>query len=292
MIQPLADQNGIRVSFAKFDRPYFVSADRKRLTQLLVNLLSNAVKYNRSGGTVEVTLSPVKAQRLRICVRDSGKGLSAEDLAQLFQPFNRLGQETTEIEGTGIGLVVCKRLVEMMQGSIGVQSTVGVGSMFWVELNLAATAQLPIVADEAMVSQQAPDQHIGRRHTVLYIDENKANRELIEEMLARRPDLHLLSAPNGLQGIALARSARPDVILTDIRLPGASGLQVRKTLLEDPVTRQIPMLAISANAMPGDIEKGLAAGFLSYLTKPFKVSTLMQALDLAIAQVPSAGATD
>lgn len=290
MIQPLADQNGIHVSFAQFDSPCFVRADRTRLTQLMVNLLSNAVKYNGAGGMVEVSFSSVAARRLRVCVRDSGKGLSEEKLGQLFQPFNRLGQEATAIEGTGIGLVVCKRLVEMMQGSIGVDSTVGVGSVFWIELNLAVAAQLPAMAGEAPAPQQAPRQREGRRHTVLYIEDDQANRELVKELVARRPDWYLLSAPDGLQGVALARSEQPDVILTDIHLPGISGLQVRRILLEDPATRHIPMLAISANAMPGDIEKGLAAGFLSYLTKPFKVGALMQALDLALAQTPSAGA--
>jgi PAS domain S-box-containing protein len=289
MIRPLADQNGIQLSFAPVESHCFVHADQTRLTQLMVNLLSNAVKYNRPGGTVEVTFRPVEGRRLRICVRDSGKGLSADDLANLFQPFNRLGQEATSIEGTGIGLVVCKRLVGMMQGSIGVESTLGVGSMFWIELNLAAAAQLPTVADEVL-APQVPHRPAGEPRTVLYIEDDLANRELVEELVARRPDLHLLSAQDGVQGIALARSTQPDVILTDIHLRGISGFEVRRILLEDPLTKHIPMLAISANAMPGDIEEGLAAGFFSYLTKPFKVGALMQALDLAIARSPSAGA--
>lgn len=291
MIQPLAEQNGIQVSIAQFDRPCFVHADRTRLTQLVLNLLSNAVKYNRVGGTVEVTFDSVASGRLRISVRDSGKGLSAEKLAQLFEPFNRLGQEASAIEGTGIGLVVCKRLIEMMDGAIGVESTVGTGSVFWIELNLSATTSLTTVVDEPMALQAMPLLHGSRLHTLLYVEDNPANLTLVEQLLARRADLILLSAMDGAQGVALARSQQPDVILLDINLPGLSGLEVLRILREDPATRTIPVLAISANAMPGDIEKGLAAGFLRYLTKPIKVKELMQALNLAleVAQAPLAG---
>jgi signal transduction histidine kinase len=137
MIEPQAQKSGISVKFPQFDGACFVSADRIRLKQAVVNLLSNAIKYNRVGGTVEMTIGAQPDQRLRISVQDSGEGLPPEKLAQLFQPFNRLGQETTAVEGTGIGLVVCKRLVELMGGSIGVQSTVGVGSVFWIELDQA-----------------------------------------------------------------------------------------------------------------------------------------------------------
>ena len=155
MIEPQAQKSGIRMSFPQFEIPYFVHADRTRVKQVLINLLSNAIKYNRAQGTVEVTCSASTAERIRISVQDTGEGLSPEKLAQLFQPFNRLGQEASAEEGTGIGLVVSKRLVELMGGEIGVESTVGVGSVFWIELNLAAEPQLAAGAAEPLAPIQA-----------------------------------------------------------------------------------------------------------------------------------------
>ena len=282
MIAPLAEQNRIRVNFVQLNHPCVVHADRTRLTQLLVNLLSNAVKYNRTEGSVEVTVASVAPTRLRIQVRDSGHGLSAEKLTQLFEPFNRLGQEASAIEGTGIGLVVCKRLAELMDGAIGAESSVGVGSVFWIELNQSDTPVIAAAADENNATAQMSLLQCGVLHTLLYVEDNRANRELMEQMLAPRADLSLRCACDGAQGIAMARSQRPDVILLDINLPGISGLEVLRILQQDPATRSIPVLAISANAMPGDIEKGLAAGFLRYLTKPLKAKDLMQTLDLAL----------
>ncbi|NDP37675.1 MAG: response regulator [Rhodoferax sp.] len=287
MIDPLAEKAGIRVSFAPFDNPCFVHADRTRLKQVMVNLLSNAIKYNRAGGSVEVTCSTPTAGRIRISVIDSGPGLSENKLAQLFQPFNRLGQESGPQEDTGIGLVVCKRLVEMMGGDIGVQSRVGIGSEFWFELNLAAPPQTAATG-EASALAQAAVQDGAEVRTLLYIEDNPANMELIERLIERRSDLRLLKAGNGSSGIALARMHLPQVILMDINLPGINGFQALKTLREDPATQHIPVLALSANAMPHDIQAGLAAGFLRYLTKPIKIDELMQAFDVALeaAKVP------
>ncbi|MDO8450307.1 MAG: PAS domain S-box protein, partial [Rhodoferax sp.] len=282
MIEPQAQKGGIHVSFPKFDGPYVVSADRTRLKQVLVNLLSNAIKYNRPGGTVEVTCRAVTAQRLRISVQDSGEGLSADKLAQLFQPFNRLGQEAGAEEGTGIGLVVSKRLVELMEGEIGVQSIVGVGSVFWIELNQAAALQLPPDMDgpTAMLRARVHDGMALR--TLLYVEDNRANMQLVEQLIERRPDMRLLSAGDGLRGIALARIHKPDVILMDINLPGISGIEALKILREDPATRHIPVMALSANAMPRDIVRGLEVGFFRYLTKPIRVNDFMEALDTAL----------
>ena len=282
MIEPQAQKTGIGVSFPQFDSPCFVNADRTRLKQVLINLLSNGIKYNRAGGTVEVTCSAPSAQRLRISVQDTGKGLSAEQRAQLFQPFNRLGQEASSEEGTGIGLVVSKRLVELMGGEIGVESTVGVGSVFWFELDLAAAPQLAADADEPPVLTQVPVEHGAGLRTLLYVEDNRANLQLVEQLIARRPDMRLLSAVDGMGGIALARAHQPEVILMDINLPGISGLQALRILHEDPATSHIPVVALSANAMPRDIQKGLAAGFFRYLTKPIKINEFMEALDLAL----------
>ncbi|WP_296444079.1 PAS domain-containing sensor histidine kinase [Rhodoferax sp. UBA5149] len=282
MIEPQAQNRGIRISFPLFDSAFFVNADRTRLKQVVVNLLSNAIKYNKAGGTVEVTCSEVTAGRLRISVQDSGEGLSPEKLDQLFQPFNRLGQEASAEEGTGIGLVVSRRLVELMEGEIGAHSTVGVGSVFWVELNLAAAPQLGPGAAEPPTPMQAPVQPGAVLRTLLYVEDNRANMELVKQLVARRPDMRLLGAEDGARGIALARTHQPQVILMDINLPGISGLQALKILREDPATRHIPVLALSANAMPRDIAKGLEAGFFRYLTKPIKVNAFMEVLDMAL----------
>ncbi|KAF0190820.1 MAG: PAS/PAC sensor hybrid histidine kinase [Gammaproteobacteria bacterium] len=282
MIEPQAQKSGIRISFPQLEIPYFVKADRTRVKQVLINLLSNAIKYNRAGGTVEVACSVNTAERIRISVQDTGEGLSPEKLAQLFQPFNRLGQEASAEEGTGIGLMVSKRLVELMAGEIGVESTVGVGSVFWIELNLAAAQQLAAGTDEPLPLLQAHVPRGAALRTLLYVEDNRANMQLVEQIIARRPDMRLLSAGDGTRGIALARIHQPEVILMDINLPGISGIQALKILREDPVTAHIPVLAISANAMPRDIQKGLEAGFFRYLTKPIKVNEFMEALDMAL----------
>jgi len=281
MIEPQAQKSGIRMGFPRGDAPYFVKADRTRVKQVLINLLSNAIKYNRAGGTVDVTCAN-SAKRIRISVQDTGEGLSPEKLAQLFQPFNRLGQEASAEEGTGIGLVVSKRLVELMGGEIGAVSTVGVGSVFWVELNLAAAPQLAAGTDELLAPHQVRVPHDAALRTLLYVEDNRANMQLVEQLIGRRSDMRLLSAGDGTRGISLARIHQPEVILMDINLPGISGIQALKILREDPATAHIPVLAISANAMPHDIKKGLEAGFFRYLTKPIKVNEFMEALDRAL----------
>jgi CheY-like chemotaxis protein/anti-sigma regulatory factor (Ser/Thr protein kinase) len=282
MIEPQAVKSGIRVTFPQFSIPPFVHADRTRLKQVLINLLSNAIKYNRPQGAVEVTCAASGAGRTRISVRDTGEGLPAAKLEQLFQPFNRLGQEAGTEEGTGIGLVVSKRLVEWMGGTIGVESTVGVGNVFWIELNAAAAPQVAPDPADPVTPMQAPARHGPARHTVLYVEDNRANVQLVEQLIARRPDLRLLSAGDGARGIELARSHHPAVILMDINLPDISGIQALAILRADPDTAQIPVLAISANAMKHDIRRGLDAGFFRYLTKPIKVPEFMDALSAAL----------
>jgi CheY-like chemotaxis protein len=279
MIEPLATKRGIHLHFPVFNVPCFVEADRTRVKQVFVNLLSNAIKYNRIDGTVEVSFNAVNHERLHINVRDTGEGLSTSNLAQLFQPFNRLGKEDSDEEGTGIGLVVSKRLVELMGGTIGAQSTVGVGSEFWIELNLATPHAHPLDIDTELGQYTAPASEGAKVRSLLYVEDNLANMELVAQLVARRPDLRLLRAEDGMRGIALARSHLPDMILMDINLPGISGLQALKLLREDPQTRHIPVVALSANAMPRDIERGMEAGFLRYLTKPIKIAEFMQALD-------------
>jgi signal transduction histidine kinase/AmiR/NasT family two-component response regulator len=282
MIEPQAQKRGIGMRFPRFETPWFVNADRTRLKQVLINLLFNAIKYNKPGGTVSVEciLSPPGA--IRISVRDSGAGLAPEQIAQLFQPFNRLGKETSAEEGTGIGLVVTKRLVELMGGIIGVDSTVGEGSVFWVELDLTTAPQLAFSGnlDPALQQPRLPDGTSLR--TLLYVEDNPANLELVEQIIARRSDLRLLSAADGDLGIEFARAYQPEVILMDINLPGISGVEAMKALHADPLTAHIPVIALSANALASDIEKAIKAGFFNYLTKPIKVNAFMDALDVAL----------
>jgi len=285
MIEPQAQTRGIRMTFPRFDVPCFVAADRTRLKQVLINLLSNAIKYNQAGGTVVVDLAGGTPELVRLNVRDTGPGLPPEKLTQLFQPFNRLGQERGAEQGTGIGLVMSKRLVELMGGVLGVESSVGVGSVFWCELGAAAAPELEAETATAAAVAHAQPQPGAPLRTLLYVEDNPANLKLVEQLIARRPTLRLLTAVDGNMGIQLARAHQPEVILMDINLPGISGIEALNILHDDPVTAHIPVVALSANAMPRDIEKGLAAGFFSYLTKPIKVKEFTEAVDAALESV-------
>jgi CheY-like chemotaxis protein/two-component sensor histidine kinase len=279
-----AEKQGIVLKFVDIEQAMWVVADSMRLKQVMVNLLSNAIKYNRTGGTVNVSVKASVGGYLRISVTDTGEGLRPDKLAQLFESFNRLGRETTNTEGTGIGLVVTKKLTELMGGTIGVKSSFGVGSEFWVEFKAAhapvgvrnsgqlAVQELPLIG--------GPDQP---QCIVLYVEDNLANVDLVEQILARRGNVQMISANDGLQGIAMARHYRPQVILMDIHLLGMSGLEALHVLRLDASTRHIPVIAVSANAMPLDIVNGLSAGFFRYLTKPFQIDRFLEVLDLALA---------
>jgi signal transduction histidine kinase/ActR/RegA family two-component response regulator len=278
MIESLAQKRGIVLTFPEFDDACFVMGDRTRTKQIIVNLLTNAAKYNAPGGRVDVSIATTP-ERVRISVTDTGSGLSAEKLRQLFIPFNRLGQEQGSVQGTGIGLVVTKRLIELMGGEIGVTSDEGVGSVFWVDM-LPASA--PSLDGEAPISAQEPGSRRGSAATVLYIEDNPANMKLVELLIARRPGMSLLMAVNAAEGIEIARTQQPTFILMDVDLPDMSGIEALRILQDDPATAHIPVVALTANAMPRDIRHGLEAGFLRYLTKPIKVAQFMAALDLAI----------
>jgi len=282
MMDPQAQQRGLSMTFPRFEHACFVKSDRTRLKQILINLLSNAIKYNRARGTVVVDYSEPSPDRIRVSIKDTGAGLSPEKQAQLFQPFNRLGQEAGGEEGTGIGLVVTKRLVELMGGAIGVNSTVGTGTIFWIELPSADAPQHAAESEAASAYVPPPVSHGARVRTVLCVEDNPANLKLVEQLIKRRSDLRLLTAVNGTLGVSVARAARPDVILMDINLPDISGIEALKILRDDPGTSHIPVVALSANAMPRDIEMGLKTGFFRYLTKPIRVNEFMDALDAAL----------
>jgi len=281
MIEPQARSRHIQMTFPVLDIPRFIVADHTRVKQVLINLLSNAIKYNRVDGsvTMEVVSS---ADATRISVRDTGLGLAPEQLSQLFQPFNRLGRESGPEEGTGIGLVVTKRLVDLMGGTMGVASTVGEGSTFWCEFKVASPPQYESApAGEVAVVRPALS-HGTPQRTLLYVEDNPANLELVAQLIERRGDLRMMSAADGTLGIESARACLPDVILMDINLPGINGIQAMQVLRADPSTAHIPIIALSANAIPRDIERGLAAGFFNYITKPIKVVEFMEALDVAL----------
>jgi PAS domain S-box-containing protein len=282
MIEPQAQKRGITMTFPHPRSAMFVDADRTRLKQVIINLLSNAIKYNQTNGTVVVDCALTTKERTRISVRDTGAGLPPEMLEQLFQPFNRLGQERSPVQGTGIGLVMSKRLIELMGGLVGVESTVGVGSVFWFELNSAVEPQLEAETMQPAPAGKTPVRAGNPMRTLLYVEDNPANLKLVEQLIARRGDLFLLSAGDGNSGIELARANQPDVILMDINLPGIGGIEALRILHEDPATARIPVVALSANAMPRDIEKGLQAGFFRYLTKPIKIGEFMDTLDSAL----------
>ncbi len=286
MIGPTAQRRHIRLLFPQ-DLKEWVVADRTRLRQVLLNLLSNAVKYNRDKGSVIVDVFTETAGSVRIAVQDTGAGLRPDQLASLFQPFNRLGQEAGKVEGTGIGLVVTKRLVELMGGTIAVKSTAGVGCVFSIELKAAAQVQAPVAApassEAAGVATRVAPEIDAARPLVLHVEDNPANLRLVREILDLRGDLRQISAPDARLGIDLARAHLPQIILLDINLPGLSGLEALALLRADPATARIPVVAITANAMAGDVSRGLAAGFFRYVTKPIDMARLNDAIDAALA---------
>ncbi|MFC0132281.1 hybrid sensor histidine kinase/response regulator [Massilia eurypsychrophila] len=292
LIGAQADKRDIALVFPAVGTPVYIYADLTRVKQVMINLLSNAIKYNRPGGMVTVRCLAVGDNRVRVYVKDTGAGLAPAQIAQLFQPFNRLGQEDSTEEGTGIGLVVTKQLVELMGGQIGVESAPGVGTEFWVEFAAAhepALSTLAVAAPAEGVNAPLPALTPSAQRTLLYVEDNPANLALVELLIERRTDLKLLTAINAHLGIVLARTCQPDLILMDINLPGMSGYGALKVLQSDPATAHIPVMALSANAVPRDIEKGIDAGFFRYLTKPINVVEFMDALDVALHRAAQHG---
>jgi signal transduction histidine kinase/ActR/RegA family two-component response regulator len=283
MMEPLAAARGIRMLFPQ-QVGGVLMADRTRLKQVLLNLLSNAIKYNRDAGAVVVDCAPAGPGRLRISVQDTGMGLRPEQVEGLFQPFNRLGQEAGAQEGTGIGLVVTRRLVELMNGTIDVTSSPGVGSVFTIELGTTAPV-LSQVEREAPPDAAVAQAGDGAPRLLLYVEDNPANLKLVEEIVRFRTDLRLMAAGDGSLGLALARAHHPDIILMDLNLPGMSGLEVLAQLQREPDLCEIPVIALTANAMPRDIERGVAAGFFRYMTKPIDIDRFNEAIDVTLAQL-------
>jgi len=282
-IRPLAVARGIVIA-ATLDQTMALQGDITRVKQVLLNLLSNAIKYNRDGGQIHVT-AVASGEQMRVDVRDTGRGLAPEKLERLFKPFERLESSYDGIEGTGIGLALVKRLVEAMGGEIGVASEEGVGSTFWFVLPVATLPSLSAAKVGAGETAIKTDASAEAQHRVLYIEDNPANLKLVKKILGTRPNLSLLDAANAELGLEIARREQPDLILLDINLPGMDGFAALAALKSDPATHAIPVIAITANAMKHDIERGKAAGFADYQTKPLDIEQLLKSVQRCLDSV-------
>jgi CheY-like chemotaxis protein len=261
-----------------------VLADRQRLKQVFLNLCSNAVKYNHAGGAVTLSYEETARGRLRVKVTDTGPGIPQDKIGRLFTPFDRLGAEQSEVEGTGLGLSLSKRLVEAMGGTLGVDSVPGRGSTFWLEFPVVESPLAQLAKAGEHVPAPAELEASRKARVVLYIEDNLSNLKLIQRLLAHRPEVRLLPAMQGRLGLQLASEHRPDLILLDVQLPDMPGSDVLRQLLEMPETRKIPVVVISADATPGQIERLLAAGAWKYLTKPLDVKKFLAVLDEALEE--------
>jgi len=283
LLQPLAAERNIRLLVMPEEaEPQHVLADRQRLKQVLLNLLANAIKYNRPGGDVMIRWAAAAGSdgaAIRLSIADSGPGISEDKLARLFSPFDRLGAEQTRVEGTGLGLMLAKRMVEYMGGMIGVVSAVGEGSTFWVELH---QAEAPAEGRVERICESIPvvvPESSGMRYSLLYVEDNPANVRLITRILARRPAIRMICAETGALGLQLAREHHPDLILLDLHLPDTHGDEVFAQLRSDPDTAQIPVIMLTADAQPGKRDQLVAAGVRAFLTKPVVVRSFLSVID-------------
>ncbi|MCK5167369.1 MAG: response regulator, partial [Rhodospirillaceae bacterium] len=257
--------------------------DRTRIRQVILNLLSNAVKYNNEGGSISIAAridtNDVGDKNIHIAVSDTGSGIAKEKQSGIFEPFNRLGHESSEIEGTGIGLVITRELLRMMDGDMGFESEVGKGSTFWIEIPLANEQDEEIESENNQQGiAHVLDSSVGLKkqsYKVLYVEDNPANMKLMEKVLERVPNIDMISASTGEIGIEKAMDELPDVILMDINLPGISGTDAMVELKKLDETKNIPVIAVTAAAMKHEVEEGRQAGFYTYLTKPIKIIELM-----------------
>ena len=282
LIQPLAAQRNVKIDPGSgMHRGYAMWADRQRLSQVMLNLLSNAVKYNRPGGTVTMACEIPAPGRVRLSVTDTGLGIAATDLGKLFTPFERLGGETSGVEGTGIGLALSKRLVEAMHGTMGVQSTVGQGSTFYLELPAGQLG--PSVGEEPDASAPVPSLFEGP--TVLCIEDNPSNYALVEQTLeVTRPNIRLLSATTAEAGMEMAREHRPGLILLDLQLLDTPGDELLRRLRSEEQTQDIPIIMVTADATQGQARRLLDLGARSYLTKPLNIRSFLREIDEALAE--------
>jgi len=292
LVSDMAEKRGIDINIEEPDGGGGgILTDFTRIKQVLINLLSNALKYNRDGGSLTIRIEGMPSGMQRISIVDTGHGIPQHLLVDLFKPFSRLGAESTEIEGTGIGLVVCKQLVESMHGKIGVESVEGTGSTFWFEMPLSSGQENQDQDEDVIASNPSdntPEAHIAKTvpelGLMLYVEDNPSNLRLMEMIVSRVDGLKLISAHTAELGIELARSRTPNIIFMDINLPGMNGFEALEELKRYEETKGIPVLALSAAATKRDIEKGIAAGFTRYMTKPMQIRDVIAAIKEELAK--------
>jgi PAS domain S-box-containing protein len=286
-LDPIATRQGIHLEVtAPREALPMIAADRTRFAQILMNLGSNAIKYNRPGGSVAFTVTEPRPSYVRVSVSDTGLGIPLEKQDKIFQPFQRAGQETGPIEGTGIGLVITKRLAKLMAGEVGFTSEANKGSEFWVDVpvHVEAMPEAPAPAPHPIAPPRPAD---GGRHLVLYVEDNPANVIFMRDLVDSLDDLELLSVPTAELGVELARARRPAVVIMDINLPGMSGLDALRALRDATETKDIPVIALTAAASERDKQRGENAGFYRYLTKPVKVAEFVATIESLLASTAS-----
>ncbi len=281
LVQPLAEGSGVRLPSSQPLPAHWVLADPRALEQVLMNLLSNAIKYNRPHGAVHVS-AEVRGEQLVLALRDEGLGLSAEQQAALFQPFNRLGAERSRIEGSGLGLVISRDLMRAMNGTLQVSSQPGQGSTFSISLPLSVDGAGRAAEPGAPQGAAAPGAAPCER-TVLYVEDEPLNTVLMQEIFRQRPGWTLHAAADGRQGLAAARSLKPDLVLIDMNLPDMNGSDLLALLRGDAATRGLRCIALSADALPEQISGALSAGFSDYWTKPIDVTLVLNKLSQCLA---------
>ena len=280
LVRPLAADQDIDLSTSvDLDQDCFVRGDRQRFKQVLLNLLTNAIKYTPRGGRVTVAYAAAHDGNIRLTVRDTGRGIAADKLARLFTPFDRLGAEQSTVEGTGLGLALCQRLMHAMQGSIGVQSSIGNGSAFWIDLPAAESPLAQIAPALKRQTQDATADASADKRKILYIEDNLSNLTLVEQMLADQPEIELLTAMQGRLGFDIALKHSPDLILLDLHLPDLPGWEVLDLLKRNIATCNIPVVVISADATKRQVDRLLEAGARSYLTKPLDIPEFYRTIE-------------
>ena len=282
--ESLARKRGIRIQTSLSDICH-VRADRTRVKQVLLNLLSNAVKYNKESGEIDIHTEEAPDGRIRISVTDTGPGISETHIREVFEPFNRLDANQTDVEGTGIGLTISKKIVEELGGEIGLESELGKGSTFWIALPKEKNPLSETENEEPAAPPPSPASNADRSHTVLYIEDNPANIKLMRQVFKNRTNIEFKTAHTPETGLELAMTQRPDLILLDINMPQMDGYQVLRVIKGDASLKTVPVIAVTANAHQKDIERGKAAGFTDYITKPLDIENLNKVVDKVISKI-------
>jgi len=281
---PIAQQYGIQLA-NELSESIVVPADKMRLKQVLLNLISNAIKYNSSNGSVTLSASVISDQKVRIEVRDTGQGLNEEQQTSLFSPFERLGAESTSIEGTGIGLTISKKFVDMMGGIIGIDSQLDVGSCFWIELPLLQAKSHIVTEQSSSIQSQQGIITQDNRYSILYIEDNLSNLKVVETIVTKRMKQRFICASSGGLGIEMALAHQPDLILLDLRLPGLDGFAVKSILSKEPTLKDIPIIAVSANAMPDEIQQTIECGFNHFISKPIDMPSFIATIEQVLTSI-------